>query len=173
MKLAEVIPLYKLKGKRELMNNNRPVSLLPFISKILEKLVQKRIMSFVQKKMLLYDSQFGFRCNHSTIDAILKFTGDVIKGFDRGDKTLGIFLDLSKAFDTLPHDTLLAKLENFGIRGKALQWFKSYLTDRNMYVNFIRDLTVLDTAWSVVHRGNLSYSNNSANFPIVFCLSSR
>ncbi len=86
--------------------------------------------------MLLFDSQFGFRCNHSTIDAILEFTGKVIKGFDRGDKTLAVFLDLSKAFDTLPHKTLLRKLENFGIRGKALQWFESYLHDRKMYVKF-------------------------------------
>ncbi len=136
MKLAEVIPLYKLKGKKDSMNNYRPVSLLPVISKILERLIQKRISSFLRKKMLLYDSQYGFRCNHSTIDAILQFVGNEVKGFDRGDKTLAIFLDLSKAFDTLPHKTLLKKLENFGIRGKALQWFESYLTNRNMYVNF-------------------------------------
>ncbi len=136
MKLAEVIPLYKSKGQKDIMNNYRPVSLLPVISKVLEKLVHKRISSFIQKKMLLYDSQFGFRCNHSTIDAILEFTGKVIKGFDTGEKTLAVFLDLSKAFDTLPHSTLLKKLENFGIRGKALKWFESYLSNRNMYVNF-------------------------------------
>ena len=136
MKLAEVIPIYKMKGNKDVMNSYRPVSLLPVISKVLEKLVHKRISSFIQKKMLLFDSQFGFRCKHSTIDAILEFIGKVIKGFDRGDKTLAVFLDLSKAFDTLPHKTLLKKLENFGIRGKALQWFESYLSARSMYVNF-------------------------------------
>ncbi len=136
MKIAEVVPLYKQKGQKDIMNNYRPVSLLPVISKILEKLVQKRINSFVRKKMLLFDSQFGFRCNHSTTDAILEFIGKVIKGFDKGDKTLAVFLDLSKAFDTLPHETLLQKLQNFGIRGKALQWFQSYLSDRKMYVKF-------------------------------------
>ena len=136
MKLAEVIPIYKMKGKTDMLNSYRPVSLLPVISKILEKLVQKRINHFLQKKMLLFDSQFGFRSKHSTIDAILEFIGKVIKGFDKGDKTLAVFLDLSKAFDTLPHETLLKKLENFGIRGKALQWFRSYLSDRRMYVSF-------------------------------------
>ena len=136
MKLAEVVPIYKMKGKSDSMNSYRPVSLLPVISKILEKIIQKRVNSFLRKKMLLFDSQFGFRTDHSTIDAILEFTGKVIKGFDRGENTLAVFLDLSKAFDTLPHSTLLKKLQNFGIRGKALQWFESYLTDRKMYVNF-------------------------------------
>ncbi len=102
------------------MTNYRPVSLLPVISKVLEKLVHKRIYAFLRKKLLLFDSQFGFRNNHSTIDAILEFTGRVIKGFDRGEKTLAVFLDLSKAFDTLPHKMLLRKLNNFGIWGRAL-----------------------------------------------------
>ena len=136
MKIAEVFRLYKSKGKRDIMNSYRPVSLLPVISKIQEKLVHKRITSFIQNKMLLFDSQFGFCYKHSTIDAILEFVGKVIKGFDKGDKTLAVFLDLSKAFDTLPHSLLLKKLENFGIRGKALQWFESYLSDRKMYVSF-------------------------------------
>ncbi len=82
------------------------------------------------------NSQFGFRNDHSTIDAILEFTGKVIKGFDRSEKTLAVFLDLSKAFDTLPHKILLKKLDNFGIRGNALRWFESYLADRKMYVKF-------------------------------------
>ncbi len=136
MKIAEVVPLYKSKGQKDIMNNYRPVSLLPVISKVLEKLVHKRIYSFLRSKLLLYDSQFGFRLSHSTIDAILEFTGKVINGFDRGEKTLALFLDLSKAFDTLPHKILLQKLQNFGIRGNAFRWFESYLADRKMYVKF-------------------------------------
>ncbi len=86
MKLAEVIPLYKSKGQKDMMNNYRPVSLLPVISKVLEKIVHKRISSFLHKKLLLFDSQFGFRNSHSTTDAILEFIGKVIKGFERGEK---------------------------------------------------------------------------------------
>ena len=77
------------------MNNYRPVSLLPVISKVLEKLVHKRICSFLRKKLLLFDSHFGFRNNHSTIDVILEFIGKVIKGFGKGEKMVAVFLDLS------------------------------------------------------------------------------
>ncbi len=137
MKLAKVIPIYKLKGERNQMVNYRPVSLLPVISKVLEKIVYKRIYKFLLMKELLYDSQFGFRTHHSTTDAILELVGKILKGYERKDYTLAVFLDLSKAFDTLSHETLLHKLENgFGIRGKALSWFKSYLSDRKMHVNY-------------------------------------
>ncbi len=164
MKLAEVIPIFKLKGKQDIMNNYRPVSLLPVISKVLEKIVQKRISSFLTKKMLLFDSQFGFRSNHSTIDAILEFVGKVIKGFDRGDNTLAVFLDLSKAFDTLPHRTLLRKLENFGIRGKALEWFESYLTDRKMCVKFNGNKS------DILPSGNFGVPQGSVLGPLCFIL---
>ncbi len=135
MKTAKVPPVYKSKDKK-LFVNYRPVSLLPVISKVLEKIVHKRLYSFLTKKLLLYDSQFGFRNNHSTIDAILEFVGKVIKGFERGEYTLAVFLDLSKAFDSLEHSTLLEKLYNFGIRGIAHDWFKSYLQNRKMYVKY-------------------------------------
>ena len=92
--------------------------------------------SFLKKNALLYESQFGFKSSHSTTDAILEFVGKIIKGFERGEYTLALFLDLSKAFDTLQHDTLLKKLENFGVRGMALKWFKSYLAGRTMYVKY-------------------------------------
>ena len=135
MKIAKVTPQYKAKDKT-LPVNYRPISLLPVISKILEKIVHKRMYSFLVKKLLLYDSQFGYRPNHSTTDAILEFVGRVIKGFERGENTLALFLDLSKAFDSIQHSTLLTKLENFGVRGPAYKWFESYLSNRKMYVDF-------------------------------------
>ncbi len=98
MKVAKIIPLYKSREKN-LFSNYRPIALLPVISKILEKIVYKRLYSYFIKKQLLYESQYGFRYNHSTNDAILEFVGKIIKGFDRKQSTLAVFLDLSKAFE--------------------------------------------------------------------------
>ena len=164
MKIAEVLPLYKSKGQKDIMNNYRPVSLLPVISKVLEKLVHRRVNSFLRNKLLLFDSQFGFRTNHSTIDAVLEFIGKVIKGFDKGEKTLAVFLDLSKAFDTLPHEILLQKLENFGVRGRALDWFKSYLADRKMYVK------LNGTRSNIVPSGEYGVPQGSVLGPLCFIM---
>ncbi len=125
IKIAEIIPIYKLKGQKDDLSSYRPISLLPVISKVLEKIVYNRVYWFLCKKQLLYHSQYGFRHNHSTIDAVLELIGQIIKGFDRGEYTLAVYLDLSKAFDTLSHDTILKKLMKFGIRGKPLSWFES------------------------------------------------
>ncbi len=135
MKIAKVTPQYKAKEKH-LLVNYRPISLLPVISKILEKIVHKRVYSFLVKKLLLFDSQFGFRYNHSTSDAVLEFIGRVIKGFEKNENTMAVFIDLSKAFDSIQHSTLLCKLKNFGIRGRAYKWFESYLSNRKMYVKY-------------------------------------
>jgi len=135
MKMAIVKPLYKSKNRTEI-NNYRPVSLLPTISKLLEKIVHIRIMKFLKRNEVLYEGQYGFRKGRSTHDAILDFTGNVLDRLDRGDYTIGLFLDMSKAFDTLKHDTLLRKFEFYGIRGVALNWIKSYLQLRSIKVNF-------------------------------------
>jgi len=132
-KLAEVVPIYKSKNKEE-TNNYRPISLLPTISKILEKIIHKRVYKFLQKNKILYDSQYGFRPNHSTNDAITELVADVTKSFEDKNNTLSIFLDLSKAFDTIDHTILLHKLNHYGIRGTSLNWFKSYLENRKQYV---------------------------------------
>ena len=135
MKLAIVKPLYKGKNKLEI-NNYRPISLLPTISKILEKIVNFRLNNFFNKYNIIYEGQYGFRKNRSTIDAVLDLTGNIIEGFDRGMYTLALFLDMSKAFDSIKHDTLLKKLEFYGIRGTALKWITSYLSDRSLKVVF-------------------------------------
>ena len=135
MKISEIIPLYKTKDKH-LMTNYRPVSLLPVISKVLEKLVHKRTYNFLTRNNILYESQYGFRNKHSTINAVTELIGNILNGFEKNQVTVCLFLDLSKAFDTLEHSTLLAKLENYGIRGVALNWFTSYLSNRSHYVKY-------------------------------------
>ena len=133
MKTAEIIPIYKGKDK-QLLTNYRPISLLPVLSKVLEKIIYKRLYAFLIKENILFESQYGFRQGRSTIQALTEFIGNIIKGFEENKFTLGVFIDLSKAFDTLEHKTLLKKLESYGIRGVALQWFNSYLSNRSQYV---------------------------------------
>ena len=135
MKLAKVIPIYKSKSKNSL-NNYRPISLLSNMSKILEKVVHKRLYSFLTLNNIFTDNQYGFRPNRSTIDAITDFTSDLLPKLDKREYGIGVFLDLSKAFDTINHRILLDKLHHYGIRGIALEWFKSYLNNRQQYVSF-------------------------------------
>jgi hypothetical protein len=135
MKLAKVIPIYKDK-ETNLIKNYRPISLLPSFSKILEKVVYKRLYNYFQEYNLLYSSQYGFRKNFSTELAILEFQNSIIKYIQNKKHCLGLFLDLSKAFDSLQHDILLNKMKHYGIRGVALDWFNSYISNRIQYVSY-------------------------------------
>ena len=137
-KTAKVIPIYKSKNK-ELLANYRSISLLCSLSKILEKIVHKRVYNFLQLHNIFFASQYGFRQKHSTVNAVCEFTAHTINSLDENKSTLGVFLDLSKAFDTINHDILLKKLYYYGIRGIALEWFKSYLCNSN------RSLTKIPT----------------------------
>ena len=135
MKISKIIPIFKNKEKREL-TNYRPIALLPVISKLLEKIVHKRLYKFLIKNNTLYISQYGFRHGYSTTLAISELVGNIIKGFESKYYTLGSFIDLSKAFDSLDLTQLVDKLKTYGIRGAALNWFQSYLSNRRLFVKF-------------------------------------
>ena len=130
--MAKVIPIFK-KGDPTSVNNYRPISILSPINKIFEKIIYSRLINFVDKNQLLYKYQYGFRKNHSTEHALIELVDQIRLNMDKKKMTCGIFIDLSKAFDTVNHDILLSKLENYGIRGNALDLLKSYLSDRKQY----------------------------------------
>ncbi len=133
VKIAKVIPIYKQEDEN-LIKNYRPISLLISISKILEKIVYKQLYNFVKDK--LHSSQYGYRRKHSTEHALLELNDRILQSLDNGELCMGIFIDLSKAFDTLDHQILIEKLRHYGVRGTPLNWFKSYLTNRRQYVEF-------------------------------------
>ena len=133
IKSARVVPIYK-SGDSTLCNNYRPISVLPVFSKILERIIRKRLNNFLIHHNLLNDCQFGFRKKYSSYMALLTAYDTIVADLDKGFHTSGIFLVLSKAFDTIDHDILISKLHHYGIRGNAFEWFKSYLANRPQYV---------------------------------------
>jgi len=132
--LAKVIPVYK---KRDCSDpgNYRPISLLSVFDKILEKLMCKRLYAFLQLHNVLYSYKFGFKKYHSTTLALIEVIDSVYQHLDNHKYTIGIYLDLQKAFDAVNHDILLYKLSNFGIREVVYQWFKNYLSDRKQFIS--------------------------------------
>ena len=132
LKIAKVIPLYK-SGNSNCMSNYRPISILPTISKFFEKLLHKRIYNFLEDNNIIYDYQFGFRQGHSTIHAVQTAISSVITSLNSSYHTMGIFIDFSKAFDTIQYSILLKKLDHYGIRGTAYDLIKDYLTNRKQY----------------------------------------
>ena len=133
LKIAKVIPLYK-KENREKVDNYRPVSLLTAISKIFEKAAYNQLYQYFKENKLLFDAQYGFRDEHSTELASIELIDRILSDLDNKKNPVAVYMDLSKAFDTLDHKILLHKLRYYGVNGAALSWFNSYLTNRLQYV---------------------------------------
>ena len=135
LKLARVLPIYK-KNDNMILDNYRPVSVLPSISKVFEKVIYNQLYQYFDDNKLFHNSQYGFRSKHSTELATLELLDRIIVKMDQNDIPLNIYLDLSKAFDTLNHEILLHKLQYYGIIGNSLSLIKCYLTNRKQYVEF-------------------------------------
>ena len=131
-KTPNVILVHK-KGSQLESNNYHPISLISNISKIIEKLVHKRLNSFLEANSIFYEQQFGFRNNHSTNHALIQITEKIHQALDKNDYACGTFIDLQKAFDTVNHEMLLKKLEHYSIRGIPNNWFRSFLTERYQF----------------------------------------
>ena len=133
MTIAKVIPIFK-SGKKDSFTNYRPVSLLPQFSKILEKLFNNRLDKFSEINDILSNNQYGFRNNSTTCHALIDLHEQLTKSIDDKLCTIGVFVNLKKAFDTIDHSLLLQKLNRYGIRGIANSWLSSYLKERFQYV---------------------------------------
>ena len=135
LKVARVLAIYK-KGDKQLLENYRPVSVLPSISKVFEKVIYNQLFNHFSKNKLFFNSQYGFRPQHSTELATLELIDRIVYDMEQNKIPLNIYIDLSKAFDTLNHNILIDKLKHYGISGNSLKLIKNYLTNRKQYVHF-------------------------------------
>ena len=133
LKIANVTLIFK-SGDKGNVRNYRSISILPVFSKVLERIMYNRVYNRLDSKGLLYEKRFGFQRNNSTEHVILQLTRDITGSFEKGKYTLGVFIDHSKALDTVDHQILIKKLQYYGIDGTALKWFKSYLSNRKQYI---------------------------------------
>ena len=128
-KCSKITALFK-SGDRTNASNYRPISILPTLSKILEKAVHSQLYQYLVTNNLLTRKQFGFRKGLSTVSALTSFADEVLLNMEQGKLCGAVFLDLTKAFDTVDHGILLRKLSEIGLCENSLQWFRSYITDR-------------------------------------------
>ena len=141
-------PIFK-KGASTDPKNYLPISLLPLVSKMIEKSIHFQIEGYLNKKTLIYMYQSGFRANHSTDLFLAQLIDVVVTSMDKQMNTSMMLVDLQKAFDTLDHGVLLKKMKYFGFRASVIKWFESYLSDRQL-------LVCIDNAFS--EYGTLKYS---------------
>ena len=154
LKVAKIIPIFKSGDSNEL-SNYRPISLLTSFSKIFEKVIHKQLYDYLNENELLCPQQFGFRPNCSTELACATLTDHLLHQMDRMNIPINIYLDLSKAFDTLDHAILLKKMKTYGISAQNLSLFDSYLSNRKQYVVYDRGKSNFQTIKTGVPQGSV------------------
>ena len=159
LKTAKVVPVFKKDSKLD-YSNYRPISLLSNIEKILQKLMYKRLYTFLNNN-IIYNN--NIRQQYSTPHALINITEIIRKALDDGNIGSEVFVDLQKAFDTADHQILLAKLSHYGIRGVSNDWFKSYLSNRSQYVS----INGYDSGLNVI---NCGVPQRSVLGPLLFLL---
>ena len=135
LKISKILPIFK-KGDVNSSNNYRPISLLPAISKIFERIIYDQLYAYFDNNNILSEEQYGFRTKHSTELAAVKLVDYIKNEIDAKYTSVNIYIDLSKAFDTLNFDILLHKLHYYGVTGVSFELIRSYLTNRKQYVKF-------------------------------------
>lgn len=136
-KLANVVPVFK-SGNKQIIPNYRPISLLSTSSKLLEHIIHKHIVEYLNANNILSRSQHGFRAGYSTVTQLLEFTHDIASSLNSRGQLDAIFIDYSKAFDLVCHAKLLVKLRTFFGDSKLVDWIADYLRSRSQFVTFNR-----------------------------------
>jgi len=156
MKISKVIPVFKA-GEKTLFTNYRPISILPAFSKIIEKIIANKMIYFFESTNVLYNHQYGFRPRHNTTHPIIHLLNQVAEENDKPLKnlTMSVFLDLSKAFDTISHKILITKLDYLGIRGTALNLLRNYLSDRKQYTEIYGEKSSFENIKCGVPQGSI------------------
>ena len=154
LKISKVLPIYK-KDNPELFGNYRPVSILPSMSKVFERVIHDQLYEYFSSNKMFYDNQYGFRNGHSTELAAIEILDRIIRAMDRKEIPINVFLDLSKAFDTLDHNVLIKKLEYYGVSGTSLNLMLNYLTNRRQYVLFGETTSDMLTIQTGVPQGSI------------------
>ena len=151
------------KGEKLNPNNYRPISLLSCFNKLFEKLLCKRLVQFLERNQILFNYQYGFRKLHSTTLALIEFTDTIIRFLDDDNHCISVFIDLTKAFDTVDHEILLHKLERYGIRGHANMFLRAYLSNRHQY-------TAINDLSSTLRKVQCGVPQGSVLGPLLFAL---
>ena len=164
LKIAKVIPIYKEKDlDPNNLSNYRPISILPTLSKVFEKIVHNQVYNYFSNFNLFFNSQYGFRENHSTEFASIELVDRIYKLLDMNKNPIALFCDLSKAFDTLDHNILFKKLSYYGFSDIPCRWFSSYLSNRKQYV-------VLDDVSSSLKEITTGVPQGSILGPLLFLI---
>ena len=153
-KTARVTPVFKKSVKSDL-NNYRPISVIPVVSKVFEKIIYDQLYQYLNNNKLLSSCQSGFCSLHSTLTALLEAANSWSVNIDNGLMNGVVFIDLKEAFDTIDHEIILRKLSYFGADQATIKWFQSHLSDRTQRCNVNGSLSTTSTVTCGVPRGSI------------------